>query len=525
MILSSRVFIQRLIQFAVLICIIAEISEIHAAEIEPCNSLSGQSLWLDAQTPVSLAAAKIVPATAVLPSYCAVTGFIAPQVGFELRLPSELWNGRYLQQGCRGLCGYIPIDTTNDGLARGYAVATTDMGHKGASSQSALWAINNPQAKADFGHRATHVVALTALELIERYYGKKPKAKYFRGCGTGGRQGLVEAQRYPDDFDGIIANGGVVFNFTKLNYLMAWSVRANINSIGKQILLTKDLAILHEAVLEKCDLNDGVRDRVIGNPLQCKFKPETLACEHNISEGCFTLEKINVAKKMYEGPKRSQGEVIYPGMAFGSELRWASAFFGTNPNYGKFSTEILRNFLPTIAKDASFQLSAFDIDEPLENYSVVEGFVGADTTDFSKYIDHGGKLLILHGWNESAMPGAYPVQFYEKLVKSLGSEKAVNDFFKLYMISGDMHCTSGIPEGRHFDALSLMEQWVEEGFPPDIIDGYELKNELKLPDQVRFPLEPFNIKTKRQFVPHPGELIYQGSGDPAEVQKYKRLRH
>jgi feruloyl esterase len=484
--------------------------------------MSGQSFVVEGATAVALAPSRTVAATSTLPEHCIVSGFAAPQVGFEIRLPTSNWNGRFLQQGCRGLCGFIPTDTTNDALARGYAVATTDMGHKAANSQSAIWAVDNPHGKIDFGHRATHVTAVTAQTLIEKFYGAKPKARYFRGCGTGGRQALVEAQRYPDDFDGIIANGGIVFDFTKLNYLMAWSVRANVNARGEQILAMSDVELLHAATMKACDRNDGLADGVISEPQRCEFDPRQLVCRPGQAAGCLTPEKVGAAQKMYAGPTTDLGTLIYPGMAKGSELRWLSAFFGATPNYEKFSTEIMRYFLFDVPKGPSFRLAEFDLNTPLATFAATESLVSADSTNYNGFRQRGGKVLAIHGWNESAMPGAYAQQYYDRLVKDHGDLKTAREFFRLYMIPGDMHCTSGIPEGRHFDSLTVIEQWVESDIAPDVITGYEITTEPKLPDQVQFPINPQSVKSVRPFAPYPDSLTYRGRGDPAAPKNYKR---
>jgi hypothetical protein len=505
-----------------LLSVAMSIHSAHATETNACRAVSGQSFVVEDTTPVALAPSRTIAATPTLPEHCLVSGFAAPQVGFEIRLPTSSWNGRFLQQGCRGLCGFIPTDTTNDALARGYAVATTDMGHKAANSQSAIWAADNPQGKIDFGHRATHVTAVAAQTLMEQFYGAKPKARYFRGCGTGGRQGLVEAQRYPDDFDGIIANGGIVFDFTKLNYLMAWSVRANVNAHGEQILAKRDIELLHAATMKACDRNDGLADGVIAEPQRCGFSLRQLACRTDQTSDCLTPEQVSAAEKMYAGPTNDQRMSIYPGMAKGSELRWLSAFFGPTPNYEKFSTEIMRYFLFDAPQGPSFRLTDFDLNTPLATFAATETLVSADSTNYDNFRQRGGKVLVIHGWNESAMPGAYAQQYYDRLISDHGDLKTAQEFFRLYMIPGDMHCTSGIPEGRHFDSLAVMEQWVESDIAPEVLTGFEVHTEPKLPEQVRFPIDPQLVKTVRPFVPYPDALAYLGRGDPAVVSSYNR---
>ncbi len=493
-----------------------------AANSQTCQALRGQTFVLEGDTPAVIGRAKAVAASDGLPAHCAIEGFVAPQVGFEVRLPLENWNGRYLQQGCRGMCGFLNAGATDDALARGYAVGSTDMGHKAFSSQSGIWAVNNPQGKIDFGHRGTHLSAQAAAAVMASYYGTPAKTKYFRGCGTGGRQALVEAQRYPEDFDGMIVNGGVVFDFTRLNYLMAWNVRANIDGAGQHILSASDVETLHQAVLGACDQSDGIKDGIVSNPGQCDFDPAALACNASKDEDCFSAQQVEAARKMYAGPSRANGEHIYPGMPPGSEPRWTSAYFGDDPKYAAFGVEMMRYFLFPTAPGPSFQLADFDLNRSPAFFNETESLVSADSIDYADFKDRGGKILITHGWNESAMPGTYPGQYYKRLAQETGGIDATREFFRLYMIPGHMRCLSGTPEGRHFDYLGTMERWVEEGEAPDVLTGYELNTEPKYPDQVRYPLDAANLKTERPFVPYPDTLTYTGSGDPADVSSYQR---
>jgi feruloyl esterase len=489
-----------------------------------CAALRSKSIAIEDTAPLAIASTRFVNATNDLPEHCAISGFIAPQVGFEIRLPTTAWNGLYLQQGCRGLCGFMPTDTTNDALARGYAVGTTDMGHKAASSQSGIWALAGDATKRDFGYRATHVTAVAARELVKGFYGRTAEKRLFRGCGTGGRQGLLAAQRYPRDFDGIIANGGIVFNFTKLNYLMVWSVRANRDGRGKQILKSADLKLLHDAVMNACDANDGMIDNVIGDPQACRFEPSSLLCKNDAQKKCLTTEQVGAAKKMYAGPMTSNGENIYPGMAFGSELRWESAFFGDDPRYGKFATEIFSYFLPDNGTSNDFRIEDFDLNTPVAAYRNTEALVNAESTDYQAFRSQGGKILAIHGWNESAMPGAFVTKYYDRLVKDVGSIEKTRDFFRLYMVPGDMHCTSGIPEGRHFDSLTIMETWLKQGRAPALIEGHEVRVEPKLPDQVRFPIDPKNVSTTRPFLPYPERLRLKPGSDPKQIDSYQIIQ-
>jgi feruloyl esterase len=498
---------------------------VFSAEGDACRALGGQSFVLEGDVPAVIGRAQPVEASNTLPAHCAVEGFAAPQVGFEVRLPLVNWNGRYLQQGCRGMCGLLNPKATDDALARGYAVAGSDMGHKAFSSQSGIWAVNNPQGKIDFGYRATHVTALAADTLISTFYGVTAKTKYFRGCGTGGRQALVEAQRYPDDFDGIIVNGGVVFNFTRLNYLMTWNMRTNINATGKHILSRADVEKLHHAVLGACDGLDGLNDGILSDPEHCDFDPTELACSGSKEKNCFSPEKVETARKMYAGPSRDNGEQIYPGMMRGSELTWASAYFGGKPGYANFVAEMMRYFIFPAAPGPSYEIADFDLNRSPAFFDESENLVSADSTDYSGFQARGGKILMTHGWNETAMPGSYPAQYYQRLAREVGSIEETRKFFRLYMIPGEKRCLFGPPEGPYFDHLSILEHWVEGGKAPDILTGYALKEKPQYRDQVHYPLQASQIEYERPFAPYPDTLIYDSQGDPADVSSYLRNAH
>ena len=495
------------------------------ADADQCRALVGRTFILAGDTPAVVGTARPVAANAGLPAHCAVEGYVAPQVGFEIRLPMENWNGRYLQQGCRGMCGFLNSGLTDDALARGYATASTDMGHKAINSTSGLWAVDNPQGKIDYGHRATHVTAEVADAVIEAFYGAAARKKYFRGCGTGGRQALVEAQRYPSDFDGIAVNGGIVFNFTRLNYLMAWSVRANLDSEGRQIMSEADTATLHRGALNACDGADGRVDGVISYPEVCSFNPASLVCRPGQTDDCLTVAKVATAQKMYAGPSRTNGEVIYPGMALGSEKKWASAFFGANPRYAHFSVEMMRYFLFPTPPGPRFELKDFDLDKPVADFTETERLVSADATDYAGFRARNGKLLVIHGWNESAMPGTYPPRYVRRLAEELGTTAALKDFFRFYMVPGEMHCAAGVPEGRHFDVLTALERWVEAGEAPDTVQGFALKTDPKFPNHARFLLDPANIEEQRPYAPYPERLIYRGKGDTSDLKSYRRLKN
>jgi feruloyl esterase len=260
-----------------------------------CKALARADFSAIQDAPAQIVGTKVVEAKGKDPSYCQVGGYVAPQIKFELRLPIANWNGKFFEVGCGGACGHLgwtvwcPTD-------RGYACMVADMGHEG-KGQDGLWAVNNLQAQIDFGYRGPHVAALAGKAITEHYYGKAPKYSYFRGCSTGGRQALVEAERFPWDFDGIIG-GAPWIGDTDSTVNFVWAYRALKGADGKLVVSQADLQLVHDAAVAKCDMDDGVKDGVISNPPACKFDPSELVCKAGQTGGCLTQIQADAVRKI-----------------------------------------------------------------------------------------------------------------------------------------------------------------------------------------------------------------------------------
>jgi len=273
--------------------------------------------------------ATTVPAGDGLPEYCRVTGYVRPAIHFEIRLPTSGWNKKFYMAGCGGYCGKVDANrpgftnAPNYGLKRNYAVACTDSGHWGFSVYDGTWAYYNRQAEIDWGSRSIHEVTEIAKKIILAYYGKSPGYSYFVGCSTGGRQAVMEALKYPADFNGIIS-GAPALDYTGLvATFFSWLVQANRNAEGKAILDPSKVKLIAEAVYKHCDAKDGLEDGIIQDPRECDFDPASLLCCGTEKENCLTAEEVTVLKKYYSGPKNSQGIQLYPGgLPLGSEPFW-----------------------------------------------------------------------------------------------------------------------------------------------------------------------------------------------------------
>ena len=467
------------------------------------------------------------------PEHCRVEGQIAPTVGFLLRMPTRVWNGKFLMGGCGGPCGLYLTDRSDPALVRGYAVVVTDMGHKGSGW---MFADNNLAQMVDFGYRATHVTAIAAKAVIAEFYGDRPKRNYFVGCSTGGRQGLVEAQRFPMDFDGIVAGAPPWMQTGHQPYASYWPTLANMKD-GKPILDVSKLPLIHEAVLAACDANDGLKDGIIQNPAACNWQPSAMVCHSGAdSMSCLTSDEAEVVRKIYQGPVDSTGQRLYRGQARGSEMTWTN-YVGQNGKPGPFwsltdTTLHHLAFLPAPGPGYSIQQFDFDRDPPrLATNDVLFAHANPDLT---KFRDHGSKLIIFHGWNDNNnIPPELAIDYYRLVQATMGGPDTAAQTARLFMLPGAYHCRYG-EGGGEVDWLTALENWVEHGAAPEQVLAYHMKHEPY--DSVpiagsesrntlipRHPLNPDSYDRVRPVFAYPGVARYK-SGDPALPSSWVRAQ-
>ncbi|MGK9063744.1 tannase/feruloyl esterase family alpha/beta hydrolase [Stutzerimonas chloritidismutans] len=407
---------------------------------------------------------------------CAVEGRLAPSIGFQVLLPLEGWTQRYLQVGCGGLCGRISLQVgAADGCvpleAGEFVLASTDMGHQDQDGRFG----RDTQQRADFAHRGVHLTAQAAQALIQAFYGQAPAYRYFTGCSDGGREALMEAQRYPDDFDGIIA-GAAALNFQVQNGMYhAWQARANTGADGKAILLAEHLPVLHRAVLEQCDALDGQKDALLADPRACDFDPTVVRCvEGQATEHCLTPAEVEVARRLYDGPRDpDSGERLTVGGPLpGSELAWAGVFVPRDADQPLFSEKIalgaLTNLVFEQPPEAGFSLSDMRFDTAtFDRLRTRHALFDATNPDLSRFAASGGKLIIWHGWSDPHISPLNSVAYYEALQAQMGKERA-DAFSRLYLLPGVYHCSGGDGPSQ-LDLLTPMLAWVESGTAPDAI--------------------------------------------------------
>ena len=469
-----------------------------------------------------------------IPSYCQIIGYVAPQVKFELRLPVDGWNSRFLMQGCGGMCGNISMEACEDALVRDYAVAYTDMGHAGP--QTTTWAINDIGAKLDFGYRATHETAVIAKVLLEHYYGRPQHYSYFRGCSTGGRQAMIEAQRFPNDFNGIIAGAAVIDESGDGLFHLAWSARASLDKDGNTLIDANKVPMIHKAVMDACDAIDGVKDGVIQDPRKCHWDPASIACKGVNGPNCLTDAEVGVVNKIYAGAHDDKGRRLFPGgMSRGSEYEWVPLFIGTSGDakgWTKSSRPVWVSdtvaslfryvFLPR-DPGPSFSMLTADFEKTAESLRLVEPIYSARNPDLRAFKEHGGKLLQYHGWDDAEVPPNLSIDYYETVTRTMGGPDSTLDFYRLFMIPGMAHCRRGAGTDTA-DYLAAIEDWVEKGKAPDSLTAYHLKkpqNYMGLPT-IRYPIAQADYAWTRPIFPYPDAAVWSGKGDPNLAESWIR---
>jgi len=503
----------------------------HAAAAEPsagatCAAIARVDFSGLTDAPTQITATQFVPATAAVPAHCNIIGYVATHIGFELDLPVSNWNGKFLQIGCGGFCGSVSREACDNVLPRGYACLATDLGHK-STALDAKWAYNDLQTEIDFAYRATHVVTLAGKAITQRFFGAAPARSYFLGCSTGGRQGLVEAERFPWDYDGIVA-GAPVIDETGDAMAVMWNIVSARDATGAAILTPEDAQLVHTAVVARCDRDDGVEDGLIGDPRRCGFDPSSLLCAAGEASHCLTPEKVAAVKKIYGGPVDSHGNALYTSGALpGSELNWIGNYIpaigaahGMKPLYEPFMTDFFAYlaFLP--AAGPGWKLGDFDWDHDYRRLGLMESLYTGSNPDLRKFKAQGGKLILYQGWADHSVLPLNVIDFYETAERTMGGHAATQAFMRLYMVPGMDHCIGG--EGAYaIDYLSNLEAWVESGKAPDVLHSVHPKRTDLSRSWWGLPLPAAEeVGFARPVYPYPLETHYRGRGDPKDEASY-----
>jgi feruloyl esterase len=491
---------------------------------EECAVLGALDFNETVGVPVTLNA-SVVLAERDLPARCRVTGSIAPEIAIEAWLPVEGWNGKLFTAGCYGLGGVIRGDQMEDAAARGYATITTDMGHSEQKYPGSSWAFNNAALELDFAHRATHLAVLAAKELVRAYYGNREAHSFFRGCSTGGRQGLVAASRYPDDFDGIIA--GAPFHQMLSVPQMIWADRANTAPDGTPILARAQFELLQQAALAACDADDGVQDGVIGDPESCRFTPEALLCRDDGPKECLDRAQVNAALQIYQGPVNSRGQRLAPfGAAVGSEFTWAAQLLSVDGKPPLFRF-IGQNWAQYHAYEPDPPLNSgpfvFDFDRDPARLEAVARQMHF-SPELERFSARDGRLILYHGWGDESLMPAHTLDFWQKAQRAAGGQEKLAEFARLYMLPGVTHCGGG-PGAGDVDYLTALERWVETDEAPDMLIAYRMRDSVPtLQRQPRFPSPAADALLARPVFPYPDTVRFGGEGEPNDPARWQRVR-
>ena len=433
--------------------------------------------------------------------HCKVAGVIGPEIHFELLLP-EKWNGKFVMGGGGGFVGSVMNTSLMFGsLQAGYATVGTDTGHQG-HPLDAGWAHNNLERLVNFGHQAVHRTAVTAKALIKAYYQNDIVRSYFTGCSRGGGQGLMEAQRYPEDFDGIVA-GAPAFNWAPgLAALATQITRAmypNPNNLQEAVVGPKEEALIESSYLAKCDAQDGIKDGILNDPRQCKFDVATLLCKGKKTDACLSKKQLAAVKVIYDGPKDSKGNSLFYGFPFGGETapggwpRWLTgglkyqakmdefqggvdvgdfkAPVAPSAHYG-FGNGIMKYF---VYNDPDWTYQNYDYDTLRKDSEPVAETLNATNPDLSSFRKRGGKLIIYSGWSDVATSGLATVGYYEDV---LAHDETATADARLFMMPGVEHCFGG-PGPSWVNYLTEIDKWVESGKAPEQITAYWLNDKMQ----------------------------------------------
>lgn len=444
--------------------------------------------------------------------FCRVKATLRPlpdsKISTEIWLP-EQWNGKFLALGGSGFNGSLGMGSLlmQDPLKKGYASMVTDSGH--SETNSARFAYDSEQQFIDYAYRANHVAAVFAKSLVTSYHGTPVTRSYFHGCSNGGRDALMQALRYPGDYEGIIA-GAPAAGWSRMATAFAWNAQA-IKGVPQ---LEKKLPLIQRAVMETCDEDDGIADKLLENPLTCSFQPRHMQCSNENTEDCLTAEEVAAIEQVYAGPHLSDGSQVYAGLSKGGEgleNNWDAWLFSGDVTQAMFATETFRWM---VYGDPKWEVSDFDIDKdyPMARKAIVD-IMDSDDPDLTKFTSQGGKLLLYHGWNDAAIPAEATVNYHSALREALGSQGV--EQVRLFMVPGMAHCFGGVGP-TSFDILSELDRWVESNTPPSRILASEFS-----PPALFGPADDATLIRTRPLCPWPKTAHYSGAGSSDSAENFE----
>jgi feruloyl esterase len=471
-------------------------STLASAALPDAKILSAESIDAGAFSP-----GQPLPPSPVA-SFCRVKVVLSPSVDSDIQVEvwlPDAWNGKYLAIGIGGWGGFIPYPGMLEALRAGYATSGTDTGHRG-NPGAADFALGHPEKLTDYAWRAVHEMTLQAKSLVSAYYGSATRRSYFSGCSAGGKQGMMEVQRFPDDYDGVIV-GSAASDWVGLNTGSLYTSLLNLPKGRPPILTPVQGALLHKAVLAQCDRLDGLEDGEVADPRVCKFKSTSVLCKPGQpAEQCLTREQTAVADKLYQAVRDpNTGQLIEPGFMPSSELGWGAVAVPMPPAVGFFKDALFDN--PNW-DPYTFNLG-LDYEVARRNDTI-----SAISPDLSAFVAHGGKVLQYHGWSDPIIPTETAINYYESVVTQQHGLGKVSAFYKLYLVPGMGHCSGGY----QVDWVGALDQWVEQGHSPDQVIGRRLPQISTAGSPGGPPPEADSNAPTRPICAYPGVAHYTGRG-------------
>lgn len=497
---------------------------VHAAD---CSSLKDMkfpdtSITL-AESVVSgnLSLSASSPTLGGLPKFCRVAGVIRPssdsEIRFEVWMPQDDWNGHFLGVGNGGFAGTIGYPELAHDLARGFATAGSDAGHMGGA-EDASWSFGHPEKIKDFGWRAVHLTTDRAKAIVAAYYGQSVQRAYFDSCSDGGREALMEAQRFPEDYDGILAGAPA----NAWTHLLTASVNTTESVIGdpRGYISSLKLPAIEKAALDQCDALDSIKDGIISTPEACHFDPSVLLCKGEESQDCLTQPQINSLKRYYAGGEDNHGKSIFPGLTPGDETGWRTWETGEGPGDAAVIRYVENYFRYMVTDNPKWNILTADVDQSLQAATEkIAADLDATNPDLSKFAARGGKLILYHGWNDPAISPWNTIAYYQSVKKQMGDQSS-DSFIRLYMAPGVEHCAGGpgpdafgqlglhTAKGPKYGIFDALQDWVEKGTPSAEVIA------------TKYASDKNTVLMTRPLCPYPKIAKYKGSGDTSDSANF-----
>ena len=501
-----------------------------ATDAERCQALLRADFGVIPDAPTRVTSARVVdvpPADPKMPptagpallaasavkQYCQVLGYVAPQNKFELRLPLPAqWNGKFHLTPCAGFCGAVNGNTCAMTLARGYASITGNGGHDSPVGFDGVWAANSPNLQEDFAWRHNHVITVAGKAITTRFYGRPIARSYMSGCSKGGHAVLMEAQRFPDDFDGLLASAPV-YDLVGRVIAGAWWAQA-VNGEGRRSILNDEIAkTVAASISTHCGAQAGVEEGVVSDPASCDWRPDMIACTAGgAGPGCLTARQVEAVRRMMAPVVNSKGQVLYKYTDIpGTATEWAYWHYEPSgaPNASPYANYTLHQQFMRFMADPAVRPDAdpltFDFDKGPQTLARARALYNADSFDLRPFKARGGKLLMWHGLADASIVASSSAGYYEGVERLMGGRAQTQEFFRLFLVPGVHHCGGG-PGFARFDALTLLENWVENGHAPDVMIASRAADGV--------------TERSRPVYPYPLLARYSGSGDPKDAASF-----